>query len=232
MNDRTGNVLRTIGIISFGLATIMNLLGGIGTSCAAFFTKNYPPFWAMIKEDLQWLYQGLVVTTVLIGLAGIWVIIELIRGKKNAYRNGLIVLVISSILAGTQYYYSLQLFGKAVPANVKFYSNVFALIIFLIFLIPGIRERVNFSNSDSGTDKNTAGGLAAIIVGIILLTTPVWAGRSHSFQGVNWVNLLQTELNISGILLTGGGAALLMRVFIDMFRQEYALANLKLPKDR
>ena len=230
MNDRTGNVLRTIGIISFGLATIMNLLGGIGTSCAAFFTKNYPPFWAMIKEDLQWLYQGLVVTTVLIGLAGIWVIIELIRGKKNAYRNGLIVLVISSILAGTQYYYSLQLFGKAVPANVKFYSNVFALIIFLIFLIPGIRERVNFSNSDSGTDKNTAGGLAAIIVGIILLTTPVWAGRSHSFQGVNWVNLLQTELNISGILLAGAGVALLMRVFIDVFRQENALASLKLPK--
>ena len=230
MNDRTGNVTRTIGIISFGLATIMNLLGGIGTSCAAFFTKNYPPFWALIKEDLQWLYQGLVVTTVLIGLAGIWVIIELIRGKKNAYRNGLIVLVISSILAGTQYYYSLQLFGKAVPANVKFYSNVFALIIFLIFLIPGIRERVNFSNSDSGTDKNTAGGLAAIIVGIILLTTPVWAGRSHSFQGVNWVNLLQTELNISGILLAGAGVALLMRVFIVVFRQENALASLKLPK--
>ena len=231
MNDRTGKVLRTVGIVFFGLATLMNLLGGIGTSCAAFFTKNYPPFWALIKEDLQWLYQGLVVTTVLIGLAGIWVIIELIRGKKKAYRNGLIVLVIGSILAGTQYYYSLQLFGKAVPANVKFYSNVFALIIFLIFLIPGIRERVNFSNSDSGTDKNTAGGLAAIIVGIILLTTPVWAGRSHSFQGVNWVNLLQTELNISGILLAGAGVALLMRVFIDVFRQENPLVNLKLPKD-
>ena len=231
MNDRTGNVLRTIGIIFFGLATIMNLLGGIGTSCAAFFTKNYPPFWALIKEDLQWLYQGLVVTTVLIGLAGIWVIIGLIRGKKKAFRNALIVLVIGSILAGTQYYYSLQLFGKAVPANVKFYSNVLALIIFLIFLIPGIRERVNFSNSDSGTDKNTAGGLAAIIVGFILLTTPVWAGPSHSFQGVNWVNLLQTELNISGTLLTGGGVALLIRTFIEVFRQEYSLANLKLPKD-
>lgn len=232
MNDRTGNVLRTIGIIFFGLATVMNLLGGIGTSCAAFFTKNYPPFWALIKEDLQWLYQGLVVTTVLIGLAGFWVMIGLIRGKKKVFRNALIVLVIGSILAGTQYYYSLQLFGKAAPANVKFYSNVLALTLFLIFLIPGIRERVNFSNSDSVADKNTAGGLAAIILGILLLTTPVWAGPSHSFQGVNWVNLLQTELNISGILLTGGGVALLMRVFIDVFRQEYALANLKLPKDR
>jgi len=232
MNDRTGKVLRTIGIIFFGLATVMNLLGGIGTSCAAFFTKNYPPFWALIKEDMQWLYQGLVVTTVLIALVGIWVLIELIRGKKNAFRNALIVLVIGTILAGIQYFYSLQLFGKATPANMKFYINVFTLILFLIFLIPGIREKFSFSNSDSGTDKNTAGGLAAIILGIILLTTPVWAGPSHTYQGMNWVQLLQTELNISGILLTGGGAALLMRVFIDIIRQEYALANLKLPKDR
>jgi hypothetical protein len=141
------------------------------------------------------------------------------------------VLVIGSILAGIQFYYSLQLFGKAAPANVKFFSNVFTLILFLIFLIPGIRERLSFSKENGDTDKNTAGGLAAIVVGILLLTTPVWAGPSHSFQGVNWVNLLQTELNISGILLTGGGVALLMRVFIDVFRQENFLANLKLPKD-
>jgi hypothetical protein len=209
----------------------MNLLGGIGTTCAAFLTRDYPPYWALIKEDMQWLYQGLVITTVLIGLVGIWVTIQLARGKKNAFRNALIVLVIGSILAGIQFYYSLQLFGKAAPANVKFFSNVFTLILFLIFLIPGIRERLSFSKENGDTDKNTAGGLAAIVVGILLLTTPVWAGPSHSFQGVNWVNLLQTELNISGILLTGGGVALLMRVFIDVFRQENFLANLKLPKD-
>jgi hypothetical protein len=210
----------------------MNLLGGIGTTCAAFLTRDYPPYWVLIKEDMQWLYQGLVITTVLIGLVGIWVTIQLARGKKNAFRNALIVLVIGTILAGIQFYYSLQLFGKATPANMKFFSNVVTLILFLIYLIPGIRERVSFSKNNGGTDKNTAGGLAAIVVGILLLTTPVWAGPSHSFQGVNWVNLLQTELNISGILLTGGGVALLMRVFIDVFRQEYAMANLKLPKDR
>ena len=232
MNDRTGKTLRTVGLIFFGLTTAMNLLGGIGTTCAAFLTRDYPPFWALIKEDMQWLYQGLVITTVLIGLVGIWVTIQLARGKKNAFRNALSVLVIGTILAGIQFYYSLQLFGKATPANVKFFSNVVTLILFLIYLFPGIRERVSFSKNNGGTDKNTAGGLAAIVVGILLLTTPVWAGPSHSFQGVNWVNLLQTELNISGILLTGVGIALLMRVIIGVFRQEYALANLKLPKDR
>lgn len=232
MNDRTGKALRTVGLIFFGLTTAMNLLGGIGTTCAAFLTRDYPPFWALIKEDMQWLYQGLVITTVLIGLVGIWVTIQLARGKKNAFRNALSVLVIGTILAGIQFYYSLQLFGKATPANVKFFSNVVTLILFLIYLFPGIRERVSFSKNNGGTDKNMAGGLAAIVVGILLLTTPVWAGPSHSFQGVNWVNLLQTELNISGILLTGVGVALLMRVIIGVFRQEYALANLKLPKDR
>ena len=232
MNDRTGKVLRTLGIVFFGLATLMNLLGGIGTSCAAFFTKQYPPYWALIKEDMQWLYQGLVVTTVILGIVGIWVTVQLVKGKKTAFRNALIVLVIGTILAGIQYYYSMQLFGKAAPANVKFFSNAFTLILFLIFLIPSIRERVSFSKNGGSADKDTAGGLAAIMTGIILLTTPIWAGPSHMYHGENWVNLLQTPLYISGILLTGGGIALLMRVAIDIIRQEFAMADIKLPKDR
>ena len=232
MNEKTGKVLRTLGIIFFGLATLMNLLGGIGTSCAAFFTKQYPPYWALIKEDMQWLYQGLVITTVLVGLAGIWVTVQLVKGKKTAFRNALIVLVIGTILAGIQYYYSLQLFGKAAPANVKFFSNAFALILFLVYLIPGIRERVSFSKNNGSADKDTAGGLAAIVVGIILLTTPIWAGPSHTFQGENWVNLLQTPLYISGILFTGAGIALLMKVAVDIIRQEFAMVDLKLPKEK
>ncbi len=231
MNDRTGKVLRSVGLIFFGLATAMNLLGGIGTTCAAFLTKQYPPYWALIKQDMQWLYQGLVITTVLIGLVGIWVLIELIRGKKNAFRNALIVLVIGTILAGIQFYYSMQLFGKATPANVKFFSNALTLVLFLIFLIPGVKQKVNFSKDNGGTDKDTAAGLAAIMVGILLLTTPVWAGPSHTFQGTNWVHLLQTELNISGILLIGGGIAILTRVLFDVIRQELVLARIDLPND-
>lgn len=226
MNDRTGKVLRTIGIIFFGLTTVMNLLGGIGTSCAAFFTRQYPPFWALIKEDMQWLYQGLVVTTVIIGLVGIWVTVELVRGRKNAFRNALIALVIGTLLAGVQYYYSLQLFGKAAPANMKFYANVVTLILFLIYLIPGVRKRVNYSRQEGGTDGTTAGGLAAIMVGTILLTTHIWAGASHTYQGVNWVELLEVPLNLSGVLLIGGGLAVLARVAVDVVREEVVLVSL------
>jgi uncharacterized membrane-anchored protein len=132
MNDRIGKILRTVGIVFFGIATAMNLLGGIGTYCAAFFTKQYPSFEALIEQNLQWLYQALVITTTLLGIAGIWVTIQLARGIKNAFCNALIVLVIGTILAGIQYYYSLQLFGKDAPANVKFFANSGALVLFLI----------------------------------------------------------------------------------------------------
>jgi len=232
MNDITGKVLRTVGIIFFGFATIMNLLGGVGTSCAAFLTGDYPSFSALIELNMQWLYQGLVIATVLVGLAGIWILIELIRGKKNGFRNALIVLAIGTILAGIQFYFSSQLFGSAAPANMKFYINIITLILFLIYLIPGVRERVNFSREETSVDMNVAGGLVAILMGVILLTTPFWAGGSHTYQGVNWVNLLQTELYISGILLTGVGIALMARGLLDILHRDYALAELNLPRDR
>jgi hypothetical protein len=231
MNNITGKVLRTVGILFFGFATIMNMLGGVGTSCAAFLTGGYPSFSALIEKNMQWLYQGLVITTVLVALAGIWVLIELIRGKKNGFRNALIVLTTGTILAGIQYYYSSQLFGSAAPANMKFYINIITLILFLIYLIPGVRERVNFSREETSVDMNVAGGLAAILMGVILLTTPYWAAGSHTYQGVNWVNLLQMELHISGIILTGAGIALLTRVILDLYRREYAFAEFKLPRD-
>jgi hypothetical protein len=209
----------------------MNLLGGIGTSCAAFLTEQYPDYMALIDEGMQWLYQGLVITTVLIGLAGIWVIIELIRGKQNAFRDALIVLVIGTILAGIQYYFSQQLFGKAAPANMKFYFNVASLILFLIFLIPGVKQMVNYSREDRENDKDTAGGLAAIAMGVLILTTPIWAGPSHTSQGENWVDLLHTELILSGILLLGLGIYFLVRNILGFNNHDCALAPIEVAEE-
>ena len=111
-------------------------------------------------------------------------------------------------------------------------AQIFNVSAFLVFLIPGVKQRVNFTNNEGGADKDTAGGLAAITMGVLLLTTPVWAGSSHTFQGVNWVHLLQTELNLSGILLIGGGLAILMRVVIGIIRHESTLAKIGLPSEK
>jgi hypothetical protein len=43
MNSRIGKALRIIAVILMGLNAAMNLLGGIGTVCAAFLTEKYPP---------------------------------------------------------------------------------------------------------------------------------------------------------------------------------------------
>ena len=224
MNDIVGKILRTVGILFFGITTLINLLGGIGTTCAAFLTEQYPNYMALIDEGMQWLYQGLVITTVLIGLAGIWVIIELIRGKQNALRNAIVVLVIGTILASIQFYFSQQLLGKAAPANMKFYFNLTSLILFLIFLIPGVRQNVNYAREHRENDRNTAGGLAAITMGVLILATPVWVGPSHISQGENWVDLLQTELILSGIMLLGFGIFLLVRNIRGVINHEYVFS--------
>jgi hypothetical protein len=155
-----------------------------------------------------------VVTTVITGLAGIWIVIELIRGSDNAYRNALILLVVGTLLGGIQFYASQQLFGKAAPANMKFYFNLLTLILFLVFLIPGLNQLVNFSRSGSDTGMDSSGGLAAIAMGALLLLTPSWAGPSHTIQGENWVDLLETELSLGGGFLLFAGIFILLRSFI------------------
>jgi hypothetical protein len=203
MNNKSGKAFKIIAIIFMAMTAAMNLLGGAGTVCAAFLTKQYPPMWDLL--DYQWLYQTLMITTILTGIAGIWATVKLVRGGKNAYRNALIILVIGSVLGLTQYISSQILRGAATPANVKFFTNFVTLIIFLVIKLPGLREKVDFTGS-SGS-KGTTGGLAAFVAGLIILSTFLWASPSHTYMGENWVLVLETPLLVFGSLLTVGGLA-------------------------
>lgn len=210
MKNTFGKILRVIAIIFMAMTASMNIMGGIGTSCAAFFTKNYPPYWILIKPiDYRWLYQTFVITTLAIGIAGVFIIIGLVRGGKHAYRNTLIVLLVGSALNAVHYYTSLSVIGKAAPANVVFYINMMTLIIFLILGIPGLRERVNFSKRSKENNKMAGGGTAAMVIGIIILTTPMWVGSTHVYMGSNWVDLLIWPIYIIGSTLLLGGMTLL-----------------------
>jgi hypothetical protein len=205
MNDTTGRTLRITAIVLMGLTGAMNILGGIGTVCAAFLTKQYPPMW--VFYDYQLLYQALMITTIAIGLAGAWVTLALIRGGSNAYRNAVILLLVGSAVAATQYFASLAIRGKAVPANVKFYTNAFTLLVFLLLRLPGIRERVGFGGSEDPSVGSTAGGLTALVIGAVVLTTTLWAGPSHTYEGVNWAQDLRLPLLASGAVLSFFGLA-------------------------
>jgi len=221
MKSKSSKSLRVGAIVLMALTTAMNFLGGIGTTCAAFLTKKYPPYWGLIKPvDYRWLYQSLVVTTIAIGVAGLIVTISLMRGRERVYRNSIIVLVIGTLLGGIQYFASLAIIGKAVPANVKFYVNAFTLVAFLLLMLPGIREKVDFTEGGAGNDRDMGAGLAAIVAGSIVMTVPMWAEASHTYRGDNWVFVLGWQIAAGGTLLILAGLALLAKAAWASYGQE------------
>jgi hypothetical protein len=208
MKDSLGTILRIITIIFMGLAGAMNLLGGIGTVCAAFLTEQFPPMLALL--DYQWLYQTLMIMTILIGLAGVWTMIRLTKGGETVYRDALIVLVVGTVVGAVHYFASLTLRGKAAPANVKLYLNILTLLLFLLLRLPGIRDRVDFGGpADKGVGQRAA-GLTAIIVGSVVLTTHLWVGGSHVYEGVNWTHVLGEFLSGCGLTLIASGILMLI----------------------
>lgn len=194
--NKTGNILRIVAIILVGLTGAMNLLGGVGTTCAAFLIKEYPPMWSLY--DYQWLYQAFVVIGILVGLAGIWTVIKLVRGGKTAFRDTLIVLAVGAVVNTIHVIASLALRGAAAPANVVMGLNILTLLFMLYLGTPGMRKQVRFDQESDHSQRTAASGIAAIITGLVVISTPAWAGPTHMFQGQNWVDVLLTPLYLVG----------------------------------
>ena len=217
MRTSTGKTLRIIAIIFMGLTAAMNIVSGVGTSCAAFLTKQYPPFWDILVAELQWLWQSFVFVTLLIGLAGIWSVVQLVRGKSNTYRNAMILLILGTIVNGIHVYYSQTILGSVIPIAITLLTNVITLVLFIIFGTPGLRDQIMFDGEGDPISGATASGLTAILVGMILLSTSSWAGPSHTFaDGVNLVNVLRVPLLAGGSILTIGGLATLLWTALDI----------------
>ncbi len=231
--DKTGKILKTVAILFMGMTTVMNLLGGAGTSCVAF--SNNIGYRMAFKElmDVLWIYQVLVVTTVALGIAGIWSTVKLIRGGPKVYRTAVIILAVGTVLGAIHYFTSLGLRGKAAPANVKFYLNVITLLIFLALNLPGIRNRIDFSADGSGkASKSAAAGMAAMVIGIITLTVFDWAAPSHTLNGENWVYVFYTPLMVFGTSFFVGGLGILIWSITSMFNQEVQKKPLELSENQ
>ncbi|MCK5053055.1 MAG: hypothetical protein KAR65_02180 [Anaerolineales bacterium] len=216
MSTSTGNTLKKLAIIFMGLTTAMNILSGVGTSCAAFLTKNFPMFWDILRVDLLWLWQSFVVVTSLIGLAGVWSTVQLVRGKSNAYRNAMILLILGSIVNGIHVYYSQTVLDGILPIIFTLLANVITLVLFIILGTPGLREQIRFDSEGDPVTGATATGLTAFFVGVILISTSHWAGPSHTFDGVNLVHVLRIPLLAGGTIFSMGGLAILLWTALDM----------------
>ncbi len=203
MSEKSARTWKIIAIVFMGLTTAMNILGGAGTVCAAFLTKQYPPMWVFM--DYQLLYQTLMILTILTGLFGVWSTVQLTRGGEKVYKAALIILGVGTILGGTQYFASVAIRGKGVPANVKFFANLATLLLFLVLGSPKFKELIDFTKPAKKSDKTMAGGLSAFISGLIVLSVFVWAGPSHTYMGQNWVEAFTIPILVNGGLLTVGG---------------------------
>ena len=201
-----GKIIRILGIVFFAITTFFNLMGGIGTSCVALNPTRWSPSMAKLAP-YQWLYILLMIGATVVAIWGIFVTIGLARGKQHAYRDALIVLALSALVAGVQTYASITLRGKGAPQNMRFYITLFTLVVFLILRLPPIWKLIG--GFRRGGDAATTVGLAAFVGGLVVLTTLLWATPTHiGPDGANWVNVLRLPLLAGGSLLAFGGAAL------------------------
>lgn len=210
-----GKFLRFFGILLMGLTAALTILSGVGTTCVALDAAKYDGMEAIAQY--QWLYILYVLAAVVIGVMGIRAVIALVRGKANGYRDALIALVLGVVVGGIHMATSRALrdTGSSMPLDFIVYATVITLIVFLIFRIPGVWEKVNFERESDNT-SGTAGDMALIVAGMLFLSVHMWAGPTHIFDGINLADAFHTSMmTVGGVLILLGIGLLAYAVLKD-----------------
>lgn len=207
-----GKLLRIVGIVLMGITAVITLLSGVGTTCVALDPVKYE---MDAIAPYQWLYILYVIAGIIIGVMGIYAVIALIRRKPTAYRSTIIALVLGIVVGGLHMATSRALRGNSMPVDFIVYANIFTLIVFLIFRIPGIWNKVNLTGEDD--ELSGIGASAAMIVGgIVILTVQLWAGPTHMINGINYADVWHTQMVLIGGTLTFLGAGLLLSALMGV----------------
>ena len=204
-------------IILFAITVILTLLGGAGTICAAFNPEDYEAMKSLVPYKT--IYKIFFTGSLAIGIWGAFVVVNLIRRRPGIYRSSLIVLILGALLSGLQTVLSEVVRGTSVPGNFRFYVNAVTLIIFLLFLIPGLKNLVNFEKeTDSKSSGRRVSGITLFVCGIIMISMKLWTGTSHiSFSGDNWIDIASLPIQISSVIMILSGARLLLISSEDNF---------------
>lgn len=208
-NTWWGKTLRFIGIVLMALTGGFTLLGGIGTTCAALFPERYESMAPL--APFQWLYILFVLTGIAIGVWGIWATVRLVRGTPDSYRMSLTALVAGLTVGGFHIYMSRLLRGKSMPVDAVVYMTVLTLAVFLLLRIPAIWQAANFEKGDR-RDNNMAGGVAAILLGLMTFTIQYTMGPTHTWGGVNYADAFNLLMTTTGLSLFCVGAWILVRL--------------------
>ncbi len=210
MSQKTASILRKIVLVLFGLAVAFTLLGGLGNTCVAFnaeqYGKAFERFIAYKFEYQMFVYVG--IATALVGLVALW---GMVKGKRWAYTLALVVLIVGVAAALAQMYYTSTIkqvsFFKTPPTNMRMYTTLLALVALLIVRLPAIWKHVDFTKASSKGASGPAAGLTAFAMGVLTITTPIWAGASHMVDGFNTVYVLGWQLTAAGVAMIAGGLA-------------------------
>jgi hypothetical protein len=229
-NSWFAKILRFIGIVLMSLTAGLTLLGGIGTGCAAFAPNN--PSWAESMgpiAQMQWLYIFYVLAGVALGIAGIRAVVLLIKGDPNAYRDTLVILIAGLVIGVIHIMTSRMLRGGSMPVDMVVYATALTFVIFLFFRIPPIWQGVDFAYG-KGKHNQVAGGTAAIVLGLVILTIQYTMAPTHTWNEVNYANEFNAIMTVSGTicLLIGGAIFLRLHTAYQLAKQGVVEAN-KLP---
>lgn len=204
-NSSIAKLLRFIGIVLMGLTAALTLLGGIGTSCVALKPTGFGPVMAGIAP-FQWLYILFVLVGIALGVLGIRATIMLVKGASGAYRLTLYVLIGGAVAGIVHMVASRNLRGSSMPVDAVVYMTILTLVVFLIFRIPAIWKGVDYTKSDPGSNR-LAGGITAIMAGMLALTIQFTMGASHTWSGTNYADAFNVTMTIIGVscLVVGTG---------------------------
>ncbi len=217
MNPNGGfaKFLRVVGIIFMSLATLFNLMGGIGSSCIAFFAEKYGADYAAIVP-YKWLYQLLVVLTTAAAIYGIYALVQLIKGSKHAWRDTILALVVVLVLTIIQIVASRTLRGKSMPNDMRLYITVITLLLFLIYRIPKIWKGVNFNKGARKGGGGLVAGISLILAGIFTVASPAMFAGTHTIAGYNYAGVWYWQFLLAGGLMFLAGAGFLVRLVIRL----------------
>ena len=201
-------VLRFIGIALMALTSLFTILGGAGTTCVALAAENYDSMVAIVPY--KWLYVIFVITTIAAGVMMARATFMLVKRKQKAYRATIISLIVGILVGLIHMVVSRSLRGSSMPVDAVVYTAVITLIIFLLFRIPGVWAKVDFSKAPKG-DNETAGGAAAIISGFLAFTIQYWMASTHTMNGgINYGDAFHTSMTILGCIFVIGGISLIV----------------------
>jgi hypothetical protein len=191
-----GKTLRVIGIVLMSLTAAFTLLGGIGTTCVALNPAGFGGKFSGIAP-FQWLYILFVIVTTAIGAWAVRVVVQLVRGEKGSYRRALIVLA-AGILVGC-IRRRLARCGSSMPVDMVVYTTMLTLVVFLLFRLPGVWQKVGLERGDGGGKMGKAAAAFALAAtGLLTLTVQFLMAPTHSIGGINYADVWHATLSVLG----------------------------------